>query len=109
MKKDPRQRYSQTQKFSVSTTVGTPFYGLLPRKLESLPGYVLHMIVDGDRLDRLAHHYYGDPRLWWAIAQANPGLITPTDLLRSPGSTSDQAGLEIGKEIQIPPKPEAPQ
>jgi nucleoid-associated protein YgaU len=25
----------------------------------------------GDRLDLLAHRYYGDQRLWWVIATAN--------------------------------------
>ena len=26
---------------------------------------------DGDRLDNLANQYYGDPSLWWFIAQTN--------------------------------------
>ena len=25
----------------------------------------------GDRLDNLAHQYYGDPKLWWFIANTN--------------------------------------
>ena len=27
--------------------------------------------IDGDRLENLAHRYYGDSTLWWVIAQAN--------------------------------------
>ena len=32
----------------------------------------LHVIAqEGDRLDNLAFEFYGDPKLWWFIAQAN--------------------------------------
>jgi len=27
--------------------------------------------IEGDRLDLLAHKYYGDETLWWIIAKAN--------------------------------------
>ena len=27
--------------------------------------------IEGDRLDLLAHKYYGDETLWWVIAKAN--------------------------------------
>jgi|TARA_Y100001973_G_C5205322_1_gene341079 nucleoid-associated protein YgaU len=27
--------------------------------------------TEGDRLDNLANQYYGDPSLWWFIAQTN--------------------------------------
>ena len=30
--------------------------------------------LPGDRLDLLAHRYYGDTSLWWVIAQANTEL-----------------------------------
>ena len=49
----------------------------------------------GDRLDILAHQFYGDVTLWWYIAKAN-GL---TDLrveagisIRIPGSTNFATG-----------------
>ena len=29
---------------------------------------------EGDYLDTLAYKYYGDPTLWFVIANANPGL-----------------------------------
>jgi len=43
----------------------------------------------GDRLDNLAHKYYGDVSLWWIIAKAN---------------NLDEAhiGLEVDKQIRIP-------
>ena len=42
----------------------------------------------GDKLWRLASLHYGDPTLWWVIAQFNQ---KPTEM-----------HLEIGDEIQIP-------
>ena len=47
--------------------------------------------LDGDRLESLAHRYYGDSTLWWIIAKANNirdgsfGL-PPTEKLRIPGN-----------------------
>lgn len=78
----------------------------MPRKVQTQPGYVLHMITKGDRLDRLAQNYFGDPRLWWAIAQANPGLLSPSDILYQDASGPEQSLLKIGTEIHIPPKPQ---
>ena len=49
----------------------------------------------GDRLDLLAHQFYGDTTLWWYIARAN-NLFTiniPTNMqLRIPGSTKYARG-----------------
>ena len=44
---------------------------------------------EGDRLDKLAHSYYGDNTLWWIIAKAN-GIrgkiaLEPATPLRIPG------------------------
>ena len=45
--------------------------------------------IDGDRLENLAHRYYGDSTLWWIIAQANKirdgsfGL-KPDEIIRVP-------------------------
>jgi nucleoid-associated protein YgaU len=39
-----------------------------------------HRVVQGDRLDRLAHRYYQDPERFWRICDANV-VMTPTDLL----------------------------
>ena len=43
----------------------------------------------GDRIDRLANHYYQDPTLWWVIALANGMELLPND-------------LKPGVEIRIP-------
>lgn len=45
-----------------------------------LDEYVL--TVSGDRLDLIAHEYYGDASLWWIIDAANPGITKGTLHLR---------------------------
>tara|TARA_A100001201_G_scaffold121844_1_gene105551 strand:- start:655 stop:924 length:270 start_codon:yes stop_codon:yes gene_type:complete len=49
----------------------------------------------GDRLDLLAHQFYGDSSLWWYIARANDlnTLIIPENIqLRIPGTTEYAKG-----------------
>jgi len=43
----------------------------------------------GDRLDNLAHKYYGDVSLWWIIAKAN-------------NLDAAHIGLEFDKQLRIP-------
>ncbi len=45
--------------------------------------------IQGDRLDNLAHKYYGDARLWWILARAN--YLGKGDL-----------SVPIGKQLRIP-------
>lgn len=106
MKHDPRKRYSTTTRFDAPEGLRPVYDGLKPRKVHTQPGYVLHMVVEGDRLDRLAHNYYGDPRLWWSIAQANPGLLLPSDLIYKTDRKEGETPLRVGTEIHIPPKPQ---
>lgn len=37
--------------------------------------YVSHLVIQGDRIDALSSQFYGDPTLWWKIAQANPEIM----------------------------------
>ena len=34
--------------------------------------YINYTVRQGDRIDVLGQRFYGDPELWWAIAQVNP-------------------------------------
>jgi hypothetical protein len=43
----------------------------------------------GDRLDNLAHKYYGDVSLWWIIAKAN-------------NLDKAEIGFNVDKQIRIP-------
>ena len=44
----------------------------------------------GDRLDTLAHRYYGDTSLWWIIAKANgikgKAAVSTDEMLRIPSN-----------------------
>lgn len=40
-----------------------------------------YQVREGDRLDLLAHRFFHDPRKWWLIADANPDVLTPEQLL----------------------------
>ena len=46
--------------------------------------------IEGDRLENIAHKYYGDATLWWVIAQANrirdgSYALNPSVKIRIPG------------------------
>ena len=47
-----------------------------------------HTVLDGDRIDVIAHRYLGDARLWWIVADYND-LFFPLE-------------LEIGAVLRIP-------
>lgn len=49
----------------------------------------------GDRLDTIAHQFYGDETLWWYVAKANNlkfNNIKTGTLLRIPGTTTNAKG-----------------
>ncbi len=63
-------------------------------KYPNIPPYYNDLYVStviGDRLDLLAHQYYGDVDLWWVISIANPDIIRRDSLF-----------LGEGLEIRIP-------
>ncbi|GAB2895383.1 hypothetical protein [Streptomyces mayteni] len=45
---------------------------------------VPHTVSAGERLDLLAHHYFGSAGQWWRIADANPAT-DPRELTDTPG------------------------
>jgi len=58
-------------------------YWELPEYPEILPREddMVHEVEVSDRIDRLAHKYYGDVVLWWVIALANNLRAIPADLV----------------------------
>ena len=64
----------------------TTIYGEVPEANNDL--FVIAQ--DGDRLDNLANQYYGDPSLWWFIAQTN-NIST----MNVPGGTSLRISFNI--------------
>jgi nucleoid-associated protein YgaU len=70
--------------------VRTTLYPPIPRKESDV--YV--RTTPGDRVDLLAHQYYGDVSKWWLIAEANAVgkgtfAILPGTLLRIPKQYDD--------------------
>ena len=55
--------------------LGTRKFGEYERR----PDDVFHTIREGDQIDLLADHYFGDPKLWWIIADYN-GIAFPLEL-----------------------------
>ena len=55
-----------------------------------------HVLKRGERLDHLAHRYYGDSDYWWVIAVANriqdPFRLTPGTRLRVPADARSILG-----------------
>ena len=60
----------------------------VPLDIAPRPDDRFHTVVAGDRLDLLAHHYLGDPRLWWVVCDCNnlpfPLGLRPGMVLRVP-------------------------
>lgn len=42
---------------------------------------LVYQVREGDRLDLLAWRFFKDSRKWWLIADANPDVLDPADLL----------------------------
>jgi len=70
--------------------VRATLYPPIPRKVSDT--YV--RTTPGDRIDILAHQYYGNVNMWWLIAEANgvgkgSFALTPGSLLRIPKEYDD--------------------
>lgn len=50
---------------------------------------IIHNVVQGERLDLLAHKYYGDVNYWWIISKANG--LSPSDI-----------GIKSSTQLRIP-------
>ena len=100
-------RYETARAF-VSANGAPPFPGVRAREIAPAPPVLEHTVQAGDRLDRLARHYYNDDRLWWRIVDANPEVFYGGDLLREKEDELPVAGgtlsLErmVGRAILIP-------
>lgn len=60
------------------------------RIIADAPAIQGHVVMQGDRLDRIAFRYYDDPQQFWRICDANRAL-QPEELTE-----------EIGRELRIP-------
>ena len=73
---DSSSRYAQC---SVSVVTGRD--GVVRKKLDPRPPKILrgsvsfHVWKEHDRVDKVAHTYYRDPRAWWRFADFNPDIF----------------------------------
>ena len=90
---DPTSRYAGVELATLATTdeEGRPRVIVYARR-RFVPdasregGLPEHVVVKGDRLDRVTALYLGDPLLFWRVADAN-GAMRPDDLTAEPGRT----------------------
>ena len=85
-------RYKNIPEYSVMDASGNVSKAKSLRWIPDTSGTFMHTVKESDRLDLLAYKYYGDPKKWWLICDANSEVFLPLDLLKEPG-----------KKIIIPP------
>jgi nucleoid-associated protein YgaU len=93
----PGSRYTATEVVELTGPDGVTRRSLAARRIPPAPGVLEYVVLDGERLDTLAARFYGDPRKYWLILDANPGEPDPLRLLRP------------GRRIQIPRDRTGPQ
>ena len=85
MSRDPSSRHEDLPTYEAALEPrSTPIELYVPRAIPQPPPSLVHTVVAVDRLDLLAHRYFGDPLQFWRIADANPALA-PEDVL-DPGA-----------------------
>jgi hypothetical protein len=84
----PTSRYYGIATNTLESVPGTPVVYLLRRLLPQVDGFQLlqeHTVTQGERLDNIAAHYFGDPELFWRLCDAN-NAMRPAALTATPGS-----------------------
>ena len=80
-----RYRNTRIERKKQKSYYKTTIYDKIPKTDSDI--YVITQY--GDRLDLLAHQFYGDVSLWWYIARANDlnSILIPENIqLRIPGT-----------------------
>jgi hypothetical protein len=82
-------RYADSELTLVASGRGTNLTVVPGQQREWSFNFTYHQLTSADRIDLLATQYYGDPRMWWHIADANPEVmswetLTPGQIVRIP-------------------------
>ena len=85
-------RYEKVEEYDAIGSNGSHNRIKKLRPTADIQGVFQYQIMSNDRLDLIANLYYGDPKKFWLICDANPQMY-PLDLLKE------------GNRIFIPPKP----
>ena len=84
-------RYEKVKETEITDISGRTIKYIKIRFIPETLATKQHVVVQGDRLDLIAHKNYQDPELFWRICDANLAML-PYELLE-----------EIGRRILIPP------
>ncbi|MBP7070302.1 MAG: hypothetical protein KBA97_04435 [Methanothrix sp.] len=87
-------RYERVESHSITDESGSVITYKKVRFISETHASMGHLVVQGDRLDNIAHRYYKDPERFWRICDANLAMW-PDELL-----------AEAGRIILIPPSEE---
>jgi hypothetical protein len=82
-------RYSDSSLALVASKRGTNLTVVPGQQREWAFNFTYHQVTSADRIDLLADQFYGDARLWWHIADANPevldwSVLIPGQIIRIP-------------------------
>lgn len=84
-------RYENVETATMTDVRGREIRYKKMRRIPDAPARQTHRVRQGERLDQIAHRYYGDPERFWKICDANfamwPGELVadPEQKLRIPG------------------------
>jgi hypothetical protein len=84
-------RYADSTLTLVASGRGTNLTLVPSQQREWAFKFTYHQLNGSDRIDLLAVQYFGDARLWWTIADANPEILdwtvlTPGQIIRIPNA-----------------------
>lgn len=71
-------RYAGAPVFAVNDGVRGPINAIYASYTVTMPAnFTLYTVQPGDRWDKIASRFFGDPAQWWKIADLNPELFDP--------------------------------
>jgi hypothetical protein len=98
-------RYETVRPFDPDPEGRPLFRGLKARPI-GIPEPILEYTVELlNRLDGLAQHFYREPRAWHRLAEANPDVLFPEDLLWTP-IPEEETGVELKGDVILVPRRE---
>ncbi|WP_238366289.1 hypothetical protein [Mesobacterium pallidum] len=77
------------------------FRGTRARAIPAPQPVLEHGVAVGDRIDQLGQNYYGNPRDWRRLADGNPDVIFPEDLVWDTAE-GEVAHEKTGETLLVP-------
>lgn len=74
-------RYALQPVVRIAAADGVTRPTIIPDGSPTDPPFRNYTVVQGDRFDLLAARFLGNAELWWHIADANPEVFYPEDLI----------------------------